>query len=192
MSTTFYNVSDKNLITKKHLYKFHNQYFLLFQEYFHSILSQSNSTFGSHLFCRLQMLSIWTCLKFGHFVNSLSLYLYNCDFQQPRKRRLLKNSEIEALECLYRSTGLIFLQRWRKVFNLYLRNIPVKFGKNPVKSFWGEVFQRKSSQMDVLLSLYKSIIHRLIKEIWFHKFNLPKFWCIMHFSYEITLSTKGK
>ena len=31
----------------------------------------------------------------------------------------------------------------------------------------------------------------LIKEIRTHKLTLPKFWCSMHFSYEITQSTKG-
>ena len=48
--------------------------------------------------------------------------------------------ELEVLECLYHSTGLIFLKQWREVLNFYLRNIPVKFGKNQVNSFWGKVF----------------------------------------------------
>ena len=44
------------------------------------------------------------------------------------------------------------------------------------------------------LSLYKSIINRIIKEICIHKFNLPNFGCSnsMHFSYEIAQRTKGK
>ena len=50
--------------------------------------------------------------------------------------------QIEALECLYRSTGLIFLLRWREDFNLYLRNTTMKFGKSLVNSFW-EVFLKK-------------------------------------------------
>ena len=36
-----------------------------------------------------------------------------------------------------------FFCNGREVSNLNLRNIPVKFGKNPVNGFW-EVFQRKS------------------------------------------------
>ena len=35
---------------------------------------------------------------------------------------------------------------WRNFKEDHLRNIPVKFGKNPVNSFWGEVFGRKSLQ----------------------------------------------
>ena len=61
--------------------------------------------------------------------------------------------QLEALECLYRSTALIFLLRWREDFNLYLknttmkedhlRNSPVKFRKNPGNSFWREVFLKE-------------------------------------------------
>ena len=79
----------------------------------------------------------------------------------------------------------------------------MKFGKSPVNSFWGEVPLKKKltnahthahMHAHTCLSLYKSIINRIIKEICIHKFNLPKFWCSnsMHFSYEITQSTKGK
>ena len=64
-----------------------------------------------------------------------------------------------------------FLLRWREVFNLYLRNIPVKFGKNPVYSFW-EVFVKekvyKRTHARKWLSLYKSIINRIIKQIRIH------------------------
>ena len=73
----------------------------------------------------------------------------------------------------------------------------MKFGKSPVSSFW--VFLKKKltnahTHAHTWLSLYKSIINRIIKEICIHKFNLPKFWCSnsMHFSYELTQNTKGK
>ena len=49
-------------------------------------------------------------------------------------------NKLEALEHLYRSTGLIFLLRWREDFNLYLKNTTMKFGKSPDNNFWGEVF----------------------------------------------------
>ena len=78
----------------------------------------------------------------------------------------------------------------------------MKFGKSPVNSF-REVFLKKKltnahthapTHARTWLSLYKSIINRIITEICIHKFNLPKFCCSnsMHFSYEITQSTKGK
>ena len=56
----------------------------------------------------------------------------------------------------------------------------MKFGKSPVNSFLGEVFlQKKLTNEDMhahtWLSLYESIINRIIKEICIHKFNLPKF-----------------
>ena len=37
---------------------------------------------------------------------------------------------------------------WRNLKEDHLRNIPVKFGKNPVYSFWGEILLRKSLRMD--------------------------------------------
>ena len=42
------------------------------------------------------------------------------------------------------------------------------------------------------LSLYESVINRIIKEICIHKLNRSTFLWIMHLSYEITQSTKGK
>ena len=60
----------------------------------------------------------------------------------------------------------------------------MKFGKHPVNSFWGEVFFKKKltsahtharTHAPIWLSLYKSIINRIIKEICIHKFNIPKF-----------------
>ena len=56
----------------------------------------------------------------------------------------------------------------------------MKFGKSPVNSFRGEVFLKKKltnahTHACTWLSLYKSIINRIIKEICIHRFNLPKF-----------------
>ena len=60
----------------------------------------------------------------------------------------------------------------------------MKFGKSPVNSFWGEVLLKKKLRNAHMhartharkwLSLYKSIINRIIKEICIYKFNLPKF-----------------
>ena len=60
----------------------------------------------------------------------------------------------------------------------------MKFGKSPVNSFRGEVFLKKKltnvhtharMHARTWLSLYKSIINRIIKEICIHRFNLPKF-----------------
>ena len=56
----------------------------------------------------------------------------------------------------------------------------MKFGKSPVNSFRGEVFLMKkltNAHMHACtwLSMYKSIINRIIKEICVHKCNLPKF-----------------
>ena len=59
------------------------------------------------------------------------------------------------------------------------------------EKFFKEKIYRRMHKL-TWFSLYKSIINRIIKEIRFHKFNLPKFLCIMHFSDEITQSTKGK
>ena len=77
---------------------------------------------------------------------------------------------LEALECLNRSTCLILL---------YLRNIPVKFGKNPVRIVSEEKFCKekvyKHTHACTLLSLNKSIINKIIEEIHIHRFNLPKF-----------------
>ena len=60
------------------------------------------------------------------------------------------------------------------------------------KSSFGKELKKKLTNAHTWLSLYKSIIN--IKEICIHKFNLPKFRCSnsMHFSYEITQSTKRK
>ena len=46
-----------------------NQHFLLFPQMFSTLLQQI-SNIGIVLFCRLQMLSIWTILTFGHVVKS--------------------------------------------------------------------------------------------------------------------------
>ena len=46
-----------------------NQHFLLFPQCFLPFPKQI-SIFQSHLLCCLQMLSIWTCLKFCHLVKS--------------------------------------------------------------------------------------------------------------------------
>ena len=56
----------------------------------------------------------------------------------------------------------------------------MKFGKSPVNSFRGEIFLKKKltnahTHARTWLSLYKSIINRIIKEICIHRFNLPKF-----------------
>ena len=60
----------------------------------------------------------------------------------------------------------------------------MKFGKSPVNSFCGEVFLEKKltnvhthacMHARTWLSLYKSIINKIIKDIYIHKFNLPKF-----------------
>ena len=64
----------------------------------------------------------------------------------------------------------------------------MKFGKSTVNSFRGEFlfFLLKKKHA------HTWFVNRIIKEICIHKFNLPKFRCSMHFSYEITQSTKGK
>ena len=56
----------------------------------------------------------------------------------------------------------------------------MKFGKSPVNSFCGEFFLKKKltnahTHARTWLSLYNSIMNRIIKEIGIHKFNLPKF-----------------
>ena len=56
----------------------------------------------------------------------------------------------------------------------------MKFGKSPVNSFRGEFFLKKKltkahTHARTWLSLYKSIINRIIKEICIHRFDLPKF-----------------
>ena len=56
----------------------------------------------------------------------------------------------------------------------------MKFGKSPVNSFVGEVFFKKKlsnahTHARTWLSLNKSIINRIIKEICIHRFNLPRF-----------------
>ena len=48
-----------------------NQHFLLFPRFLP--LSKQISIFQPHLFCRLQMLSIWTSLQFCHLVKNLTL-----------------------------------------------------------------------------------------------------------------------
>ena len=142
-----------------------------------------------HIFSKIKFV-ICKCFKIGliwdpgFYVSALQVFWQHC--------------KLEVLERLYRSIGLMFLLRWREDFNLYLRNTAMKFGKSPVNSFSGEVFLKekvnKCTHTCTWLSLYKSIINRIIKEICIHIFNLPKFWCSnsMHFSYENTQSTKGK
>ena len=55
----------------------------------------------------------------------------------------------------------------------------MKFGKSPVNRFLGVFLKKKLNNAHThartWLSLYKSIINRIIKEICIHKFNLPKF-----------------
>ena len=68
----------------------------------------------------------------------------------------------------------------------------MKFGKiqsivSEEKFFEEKVY--KCTHARTWLSLYKSIIKRTIEEICIYKFNLPKFRCSMHFSYEITQSS---
>ena len=46
-----------------------DQHFFLFPTMF-LLFQQQISIFQSHLFCRLQMLSIWTSLQFCHLVKS--------------------------------------------------------------------------------------------------------------------------
>ena len=61
-------------------------------------------------------------------------------------------------------------------------NIPLKFGKDPVNRSEEKIFIEKVYKLTrTWLSLYKSIIDRIIKEIRIHKFNLPKFYvlCIL-------------
>ena len=53
-----------------------NQHFLLFPQCFLSI-PRENSVFDLHLFCSLQMLSIWTTVKICHLVKRVKLcHLY--------------------------------------------------------------------------------------------------------------------
>ena len=61
-----------------------------------------------------------------------------------------------------------------------------------MRSFLKKKFTNTRMQAHGCLKMYKSIINRIIKEIHIHKSNLPNFFCIMHFSYEITKRTKGK
>ena len=60
----------------------------------------------------------------------------------------------------------------------------MKFGKSPLNSFSREIFLKKKlttahmharTHAHTWLSLYKSIINGIIKEICIHKFNLPNF-----------------
>ena len=46
-----------------------------------------------------------------------------------------------AIKILYR------ILYWSNLKEVHLRNIPVKFRKNPVNSFWEEIFWRKSLRM---------------------------------------------
>ena len=52
----------------------------------------------------------------------------------------------------------------------------------------------KTQPTEMVSDILDHPVNRIIKEICIHKFNLPKFCCSnsMHFSYEITQSTKGK
>ena len=49
-----------------------NQHFLIFPQYLRPF-SKQNSISGTHLICRLQMLSIWTSLNFWHVVQRTPL-----------------------------------------------------------------------------------------------------------------------
>ena len=65
-----------------------NQHFLLCPQCFLPVPKQI-SNFQSHLFCRLQMLSIWTSLKICHLVKSqrmetTELTLYQMTNFRPR------------------------------------------------------------------------------------------------------------
>ena len=84
-------------------------------------------------------------------------------------------------ERLYRSPGLIFLYRWREVFNLYLSNIPVKFGKIqsivPEEEYSeGKVYGRADREMDTQWTQRHDIIARWssangVKKLWWKKFQ---------------------
>ena len=65
--TTLYKKPFENIVEKGE--NAGNQHFLLFQQYFLPLPRQI-SAFESHLFCRLQILSVWSRSKFCHLVKS--------------------------------------------------------------------------------------------------------------------------
>ena len=64
--TTLKKEAFENIVGKGEIVG--NQHFLLFPKMFSTFVK--TLTFESHLFCRLQVLSFWTSLKFCHLVNS--------------------------------------------------------------------------------------------------------------------------